>query len=478
MTMQEAKAKLYDTTVLLGMFRRRAAIKELAGSADPAGVVALAEALGKGGHPDAGRIADALRHLSAERDADKVKALWVGWAATPTPALASILEGLGWPPAQPVDSRLARAVLGLYRVEAAPESHRAVAALARALPTNDEALNDAVYGAWIRSQSAELETLIAEQGRQPGSPALEALHALVTGQLNRYVALKDEDGMLLVQAYQLAPEPFRARLAQTVAASPDRRVKEAYRRALMGGGVDAAQGIDNLRRVGDEDGLFEAARSLRLAEVLGLCEHWAGNPGRPAGARQRAAVDRAVTAWRGLGEFRVEPGPQLPEGLVDLFEWWRGQQPDDARLRADLNAADPFAKARGLFLGFERGLVDAARIASATRSEHWPERLVARLVDPGVQGQAKEDHVLWVSACAGDASLLDAPIGGTPEDYARNTDLLGQARGPAAARNKALLEILCTFQGVFVASGITLDESAEAPDKTGVEIEDAPQVDF
>jgi hypothetical protein len=185
-----------------------------------------------------------------------------------------------------------------------------------------------------------------------------------------------------------------------------------------------------------------------------------------------------VAAYRSLGEFTVEAGPRLPDGLVDIFEWWRSEKPDDAALRADPEHPDPFRRARGLYLGHERGLGDANRVSAAATSEDWPERLIARMVDPASLAQAKDDHVLWVSTCAGDGALLNAPVGGTPEDYARNTGLLGSARGPAAARTKALLEILCAFQGVFVASGITVEESAEATDRRAVEIEDAPAIDF
>jgi hypothetical protein len=83
-----------------------------------------------------------------------------------------------------------------------------------------------------------------------------------------------------------------------------------------------------------------------------------------------------------------------------------------------------------------------------------------------------------VSACAGDAALLQAPIGGTPEDYARHSGLLSKVRGAAAARTRALLEIVCVFQGAFVASGISVDETAEATEQTAVEIEDAGPVEF
>jgi hypothetical protein len=477
MTLEEAKRKLYDTTFLLGRFRRRAAIRELMEMSDPAGVLILAEALG-GNHPNAKAILAMLRGLSPERDADKVVALWGAWAAQPQPALAGVLATLGWPPGRAVEAGTARAVLAAATDGAAPEILQAVTTLARALPVADETVNDAVYGAWLRSRSEALERLIAEQGRQPGSPALEALHALVTGQMERYAALRDEDGSLLSQAFAMAPEPFRERIARAVAGSPDRRLKDAYRQALVGGGVDDARSVDSLKRVGDEDGLFEKTKSLRLGAVLDLCERWTANPGRPSRPEQSVVVDRAVTAYRTLGKFQVEPGPELPKGLVDLFEYWRHQKLSDADLRADLQADDPFRKGRGLYLGHERGLVDRQRLAAAAKSEHWPERLVARLVDPATLAEAKEDHVLWVSACAGDGALLQTPIGGTPEDYARHSDLLGRVRGAAAARTRALLEIVCAFQGAFVASGISIDETAEATEPTAVEVEDAGPVEF
>ena len=389
-----------------------------------------------------------------------------------------MLATLGWPPGRAVEVATARAVLAAATDGTSPEILQAVTVLARALPVADETLNDAVYGAWLRSRSEALERLIAEQGRLPGSVVLEALHALVTGQVERYAALRDEDGALLSQAFAMAPEPFRERIARTVASSPDRRLKEAYRQALTGGGLDDARSVDSLKRVGDEDGLFEKTKALRLGAVLDLCERWAGSDARPSRPEQRAVVERAVTAYRALGKFQVELGPELPKGLVDLFEYWRREKPSDADLRADLQAEDPFRKARGLYLGHERGLVDRQGLARAANSEHWPERLVARLVDPATLAEAKEDHVLWVSACAGDGALIQTPIGGTPEDYARHSDLLGKVRGAAAARTRALLEIVCAFQGAFVASGITIDETAEATEPTAVEVEDAGPVEF
>lgn len=271
----------------------------------------------------------------------------------------------------------------------------------------------------------------------------------------------------------MAPEPFRERIARTVAGSPDRRLKETYRRALTGGGLDDAQNVANLKRVGDEEGLFEKLKSLRLGAALELCERWAGIADRPPRPEQRAAVDRAVTAYHSLGQFRVEPGSELPKGMVDIFEYWRRQQPSATDWRADLQADDPLRKVCGLYLGHEQGLVDRQRLVAAANNEYWPERRVARLVDPPTLAEAKEDHVLWVSVCAGDGAMLQAPIGGTLDDYTRHSSLLGKTRGVAAARTRALLEILCAFQEVFVANGIIVDGTGEAIKKTDVELEDA-----
>ena len=477
MTADEAKHRLYDTTFLIGVLWRRAAIKALAEVPDSSGVIALAQAL-REGHPEDGRIRSVLRQLSPLRDGKKIAALWAEWAQAPGPGLARILSALGWPPGGTLEARFVRAGLAAATAAAAPEVLQTVAVLARALPVKDESLNDGIYAAWIRSQSAELEKLIDEQTRQASSPALEALHALVTGRPERYAELKDADGMLLVHAFGMAPEPFRARIARTVGASSDRGLLENYRRALSSVTADAARNVENLKLVGDEDGLFEVTRSLRLLDVLDLCERWSASAGRPTGTQQRAAVERALAAYRTLGAIKVEDSPPLPDGLVDAFEWWRNEKPSDAQLRSDLDAPDPFQKARGLYLGREGGLVDDARLRAAGASEHWPERLMARMLEPDRFSEAEQDHVFWVNACAGDASLLYSPIDGMPEDYARHIALLGQARGPIGSRMRAFLEILCAFQGVFVASGIVIDESTEAADRGAVEIEDAPRVDF
>jgi hypothetical protein len=104
-----------------------------------------------------------------------------------------VLKKPGWPEGASAVVKTARDVLAVATAGAAPEIQEAVARFARAQPVADEARNDEIHGAWVRTQSEIFERFIAEQGRQPTSPALEALLALVSGNLRRYQALADQD---------------------------------------------------------------------------------------------------------------------------------------------------------------------------------------------------------------------------------------------------------------------------------------------
>lgn len=438
------------------------------------GCVALAGMLGAPGlDEDDSLIVTRLRQLDSSVDGETVEALWACLASQPSAALAAVVAELGWPPLRPVPAKLAHDLLGLAADDAEAEILAAATVLARALPPDDEALNDRLYGAWVRTQASELESLIIEQARQPATPALEALFALASGQLARYAALEDRNGDLLVEAFALAPETCRVRVARTIAASPDRLLKLAYRRALRSSAVDAVRSAENLALVGDEDGLFEQTRHLTLLQLLAVCERWATSKARPSQPRYRAAVERAVEAFRALGEVEGERGPELPDGMVDLFDYWRAEAPPDAELRADLEDEDPFYTARGLYLGRERGLVDADRIARAAKSAHWLLRLVGRLLDPIAITEAKSDHVVYVNACAADAQLLTTVVGGTPDDYDRSLAGIRDASGPGAPREQALLRLSSIFQAVFVSGGITVDDTDAAVDGHAIEVENA-----
>jgi hypothetical protein len=438
-----------------------------------AAVASLADAL-CAGHANSDLISACLRQLTWSRDGEKLENLWALLQRQPNAALGALLTQLGWPAGRRAKPAWTRAVLSVAKTGADKAVLAAAAKFAAALDPRDEAGNEEIYAAWQRSQSAELERVISDQDRLPNTPALAAMHALTTGALDRYDRLNDASGRLFVEAFGNAPEPFKQRISRNI--QGQQRFLNFYRQANAASTVAPETKIENLIRMGDEDGLFEALPQLRFARALDLCERWATSSGRPSEPKRRAVVDRAVAAWRRLDGFQVEPAPPLPDGLVDIFDYWRGQKPSDADLRKDLAASDPFERSRGLYLGHERGIVDAARLRAATTSEHWPERLIARLTLPETLDSAKGDHVLWVSACAGDAALLGAAVGGTIDDYNRHRRLLEQARGAAATRTRALLEILCAFQGAFVASAATFEEVTEATDG-GSTYEDANDVD-
>ncbi len=79
----------------------------------------------------------------------------------------------------------------------------------------------------------------------------------------------------------------------------------AYRRALRASDeVD----IEELKAVGDHDGLFEATRSLTMQGLLGVIEYWSEDGGRPSEPRRRETVDRAQEAFRNGESIVVENG--------------------------------------------------------------------------------------------------------------------------------------------------------------------------
>jgi formylglycine-generating enzyme len=149
------------------------------------------------------------------------------------------------------------------------------------------------------------------------------MHALVTGRLDRYAALKEEDGGLLTQAFALAPEAFRERMAKAVAGSPE----ETYRFARTTGAVDTGKSVENLRAVGDEDyedWLFETTHSLRLSAAFELCERLAHGAGR-----NRITVnvwDGSLLAYvpAGMSEMGDGQDADCPKHRVELSAYWIG----------------------------------------------------------------------------------------------------------------------------------------------------------
>lgn len=515
----QLKRDLFDTTFLVGGFRQRRALKSLAECPDANAAEVLAEALAKrhrrskeirrilSGFPNDASLNNKivrcwLQHPSPELEAfiaehrrvpgqDMVDELWRRWLKDREERLGKLLVQLGVPGATqdtqafsmwklgcPVklkaEQRYIRAVMR-WAGDADPDIRRGLLKTVEQLP-NDEQLNNEIVEAWAKHESSELEDLIGKQGRKPARTELEALFYLVTRQVRAYQGLQDEGGEYFLQAFHLASPAFRQRINDTVVKSGNARLVEIYSKAMAGReGFDRQVYLQALKIAGDEDRLFESLREMKLIESLELCQRWAETSQLPKQDRRRQAAQRAVQAYRGLGQLTFDEGPTPPAGLRDLLAAWKQEPVSDDQRRQDAKAADPLLRARALYL---QGLSSAndPQGRQAATSDDWPLRLVARLLNPELA--AADDHVQWLGVLTGmDADVLGASLAGTSVHYKRNSDRLAQARrgGPAAERGARLLEILCAFQGAFVSGDISLEATREATDARAIDVgEDAP----
>lgn len=490
MNLDELKRDLFDTTFLLGGFRQRRALKSLAECPDAKAVDVLTEALVRG-HSRSDSVRSVLLSLKPPADQPKIDRLWKLWLKDRQEPLGKLLVQLGvpgatddtqvvsmWKLGRPVtlqpEQRFVRAAMA-WVGDTDPDIRRGLVKTVEQLP-NDEQLNNEIVEAWAKHESSELEGLISKQGRKPARTELEALFYLVTGQVKAYQGLQDEGGEYFLQAFLLASAAFRQRINETVVRSGNARLVEIYSKAMAGReGFDRQVYLDAVKKAGDEDRLFESLREMKLIESLELCQRWAETGELPKQDRRRQAAQRAVQAYRGLGQVTFEESPTPPAGLRDLLVAWKQQSVSDDQRREDVKAANPLLRARALYLQGLSGAKDPQAHQAAT-SDDWPERLVARLLNPALA--AVDDHVQWVGVLTGmDADVLGASLAGTPVDYKRYSDRLAQARrgGPAAERGVRLLEILCAFQGAFVSGDISLEATREATDARAVDVgEDAP----
>ena len=426
--------------------------------------------------PRQGMVDELWRRWLKEREERLGKLLvQLGLPAATTDARVPCLWKLGRPVSLEPEQKFVRAELR-WVTDPDADIRNGLLRTVAALP-NDEQLNNEIVEAWAKHESSELEKLIAKQGRKPARSELEALFYLVTGQAKAYQALQDEHGECFLQAFLMASATFRQRINDTVVRSENARLVEIYNRAMAGReGFDRQVYLEALKKVGDEDRLFESLREMKLIQALELCQRWAESGELPKNDRRRQAAARAVNAYRGLAQATVEEGPTPPGGLRDLFDVWKQQSVSDDQRRQDARAADPLLRARALYLAQVGAGENGSQGHQAATSDDWPVRLVARLLNPALA--AAEDHVQWVGALSGmDADVLESPLAGTPVDYARFSDRLAQARqgGPAAARSARFLEILCAFQGAFVSGDITLEATREATDARAIDAgEDAP----
>lgn len=521
MNHKQAGEYLFDDTFLIGAFRRRSALKWLLARQDATAVGILCEAVRRN-HTATDRILGHLRGITSQ---DAVTALFQAWRKLGVESLGAVAveralvtnsgstlaldRETAWLVAGHMEGNLAEAA-GAYAERVIAEQPgffcafimkigrqgrlersraavpRVLALLAdedaevrsgaeeylRSLP-NREDLNDLLVDEWIRTQNAFLQELVAEP-RLPSDPAKEALIHLVTGKVDGYRGLKDEGGALLSEALAMAAPQMRQAINETILNARDGALADAYRQAMAAGAeeADSEVGIRALIAAGNEDGLVEATRMMKLAEVLPLCRHWAKTGRRPTNEKYAEIVERAVAAQSNAPELEVEPAPELPDGLEDLFDVWQRENESPERIRENLRADDPFVRAGALFAGGEKGEVDEQTLRQKATSEDWPERLVAALQgarDP----DAGEDHVAWINTVAGlDADLMGARIACGPEDMQWTDDLcrkLQGAGGPMAARNLALAETLAAFRSLY-GGQIVVSEDDSAQQKEAVKV--------
>jgi hypothetical protein len=230
--------------------------------------------------------------------------------------------------------------------------------------------------------------------------------------------------------------------------------------------------------------MVDAAREMNGRELFELCRRWIDTSRRPTDPKKRNAVDRAVAALKDQTKIVVEPAEPLPAGLVSIFDVWDRTKLSDDQLRSELQAPDPLVRARALFLGAKRGLVADDVLRAKAGSEDWPERLVAAL--NGLHPAAANDHVSWITACAGqDAGTQQAPVRCGVDEFERAETQLAELRKkatPWARRMAGELQALQAFRMVFAEGEITIlaDDSAtikgaaqKGGDATRKDIDDA-----
>jgi hypothetical protein len=467
MNLHDLKSNLMATKPWhLYFIKQGSALKGLLVSRDPGAAEVLVEAVDSG-HRLSSKIKPALAAVTDAGWIDRLCCLWAkqrqGW-------LGELVKAMKWTSSEPgvsvlcalksglqkrlgTDSQTVTAVLAHIGDEDEDLKAGAVAYAAR-LP--DEArCNDALYDMWFRTQSTELREVITGQQRLPSSVAKETLLRLSIGDADGYLALDDENGQIFREAWGLASDPLRQLLVGTVTKSGNSRLIDAYTKAL-GGELDPATELELRKTAGDEDGLLETCRTLKIFDLLDQCARWEETGTRPEDPSRKRAVENALVAWREVGEIEYDEAPELPEGLVDFF---------DAELDSSLDSPDPLMRLHASVNG--KG---SPNPQDWIKSKAWPERLAARLLDPSLAGEP--DHVEWTGGVISNA-LLVTTAEGTPAEH---ETLLGlreanAGRGDrASVINRGLAGVLLAFQSHFQRGAITTEDDDSAEDQAAIQV--------
>ena len=317
--------------------------------------------------------------------------------------------------------------------------------------------NDAIYGLWIRTQSPEIEKVITNQNRLSSSDAKETLLRLAVGDVDGYLTLDDESGQIFREAWGIAPDALRQRMVQTVTSSGKSRLIDAYTRAVGArDGLDVKTVIKARDLAGDADGLFDATQPLGVLDLLDLCARWAETGNLPKDPERRSAAERAVAAWREVGKIEFEQAPALPEGLVDFF---------DAEMEGDLGSPDPFLRLHAAIKG--KGSPDVKKLMA---SEHWPDRLAARLIAPELAVSGTQEHVQWTSLAGGvlSNSLFSTTAKGNPTENGMLDSLRKAHTGRndrVSVINRGLAGVVLAFQSYFLRGILGPSEADDSAEK-------------
>jgi hypothetical protein len=338
---------------------------------------------------------------------------------------------------------------------------KAVESWLAALPDEPQ-FNDAMTDEWLRSNNEFLFSLLREQLRRPSDSGKDVLLRLLRDDIDGYRALNDGDGQLLANALTIANETQCARVIQIIQNSGDAALAEQLHNAsIRMQGIDAGLGIKAWIASGDEDRIVDAALQMKASEFFDLVRRWIDNERRPVDPRKRDAVELAVAALKNLPRIEVEETDSLPSGVVDLLGFWESENPSDDELQRDTQSSNPLQRARSLYLGAKRGLVDATVLREKADSTDWPERLAAAIA--GAKPDAAQDHVYWVSACAAeDRGGDNAPVacGQDEFDQAEVQLIALQAKpGTMAKRKAAELEALQAFRKLALADTADPDKA-------------------
>jgi hypothetical protein len=492
MNLQEAQQKLYDQTFVLGRMRRKAAFKYLAETTETEAMDVLADALKKYKNPK-----EVESVLVKVEDSAKIDRLWQLWSDGRSTLLGDVLKKIQKSSSDerlsllsllkielesrlPLDLKNLRSAMG-FVTDTDEDVVKAVVRFAERFPISEE-FNDELFAAWIKTTSKYLQHVIQTQNRRPRSPSTEALFFLATGQTQRYQAMKDNDGGLFLEAWIMAPDALRRIINDTVAGSGDWRLAEAYEKALISReDFNIEVHVKALKTAKNDEKLFEAARYMRLPELLDLCEYWTSNQWQPADARVQKVVTVAVKAYRKMRAIPIKSADPLPSGAVDIFDFWKSQNPDDRELKAGFQSEDPFIRAKSLHIGHSKGLVSETDMARAEQSDHWPDRLWARMQFHLV-GKAGPDHVEWIDTCTGiDGIMASARVACTPDEYEsfkHQFERMVQSKASAADRSLYLLGILQAFQRYFNSGWIEVKEDDSAAESGAIEVMDAADLSF